>query len=408
MSLVREALEAGIAELTNLLEFPDVGEDEFQSWFERHPVVFDVLGYRRSISHPELTLPGSPTLIPDFIAQRPDGLWEIVELKRPDTAVLKNPERRTAFYSDMNTYVSQCLEYAERCSDSHVAQSLLEAHGFVINAQPESTLISGRSDGLDRLKVHGLLKRFTPKIRHYTFDDVLDALQQHYVSNFSGNTDGPGISIYSCICLLPRTSQSVEFLLDVGHSTSRNRISLTRFGDTHVTFSVVDDSGLRSSQDINIADHCDEGQFVCGVHVTHTSTSALVLFEVNGSYVGEYKLAKGSLALIHPLPSVVAADMEGQHSASMIRGTHMVRDPALTVVEREMVRKYLFNTIWPTCDEAVPRPAYGLRFSEGQFMYTEGHPLLDAAYPRTTNLVQRVDERRPTLTYWPALVKSID
>lgn len=92
----------------------------------------------------------------------------------------------------------------------------------------------------------------------------------------------------------------------------------------------------------------------------------------------------------------------------MIRGTHMVRDPALTVVEREMVRKYLFNTIWPTCDEAVPRPAYGLRFSEGQFMYTEGHPLLDAAYPRTTNLVQRVDERRPTLTYWPALVKSID
>jgi hypothetical protein len=110
MTQVREALEAGIAELTTLLEAPDVREGDFQSWFERHPVAFEVLGYRTSIPHPELTLPGSTTLIPDFIAQRPDGLWEIVELKRPDTAVLKNPGRRTAFYSDMSAYVSQCSE----------------------------------------------------------------------------------------------------------------------------------------------------------------------------------------------------------------------------------------------------------------------------------------------------------
>lgn len=408
MALVREALEASIAELTNLLEFPDILEDEFQSWFERHPVVFDVLGYRRSIPHPDLTLPGSSTMIPDFIAKRPDGLWEIVELKRPNTAVLKNLERRTAFYSDMNTYVSQCLEYSERCSDSQVIQSLLETHGIVINAQPEITLISGRSDGLDRLKVHGLLKRYTPKIRHYTFDDVLDALQQHYVSNFSGNADGPGISIYSCICLLPKTSQSVEFLLDMGPSTSRNRISLSRFGETLVTFSVVDNSGLRSSQDINIADHCDGGQFVCGVHVTHTPTSALVLFEVNGSYVGEHELAKGSLVITSLLPSVVGADMEGQHYASMILGENMYRNPALTVVERETVREYLFNKLWPPSDETAPQQLYGLKFSEGQFMYSEGHPLLDAAYPRTSNRVQRDNERRPTLAYWPALVRPVD
>lgn len=407
MVQVRKALEAGIAELTTLLEVPEIREDDFQRWFERHPVVFDVLGYRRSIPHPELTLPGSTTLIPDFIAQRPDGLWEIVELKRPDTALLKNPERRTTFYSDMNAYVSQCLEYAERCSDSHVVQSLLETHGIVVNAQPESTLIAGRSDGLDRLKVHGVLKRLTPKIRHYTYDDVLDALQQHYVSNFSGNTDGPGISIYACICLTPKPSQSVESLLDVGQSTSRNRITLTRFGDKLVTFTVFDDAGLRSSQDINIADHCDGSQFVCAVHVTHTSTSALVLFEVNGNYVGEHKLTKGSLALIHPLPYVVAADMEGQRCASMIVGTQLIRDPALTVVERAQLREYLFDTLRPTHDGAVPRQAYGLRFSEGQFMHTEGHPLLDAAYPRTTNLVQRVDGRRPTSTHWPALVAFI-
>ena len=289
MTQIREALEAGIAELTPLLQSDDVREGDFQNWFERHPVAFYVLGYRRNIPHPELALPGSTTLIPDFIAQLPDGLWEIVELKRPDAGVLRNPERRTGFYSDMNVYVSQCLEYSERCSDSHIARSLLETYGIAVNSHPGSALIAGRSDGLDRLKVHGVLKRLTPKIRHYTYDDVLDALRQHYVSNFSGNTEGPGISIYACICLTPKTTQSVEYLLDIGHSVARNRITLTRSGDRLVTFTVVDDAGLRFSQDINLAHHCDEAQFVYGVHITHTATSALVLFEVNGSYVGEHR-----------------------------------------------------------------------------------------------------------------------
>lgn len=401
MALVWEELEASIAELTKLLEFPDVVEGDFQNWFERYPVVFDVLGYRRSIPHPELRLPDSKK-IPDFIAQRPDGVWEIFELKLPDTAVLKNPDSRTAFYSDMNTYVSQCHEYSERCSDSYVAQTLLTKYGILINARPDSTLIAGRSEGLDRLKVHGLLSRCALKIRHFTYDDVLDALQQHYVSNFSGNTGGHGISIYACIYLQPKISRAVEFLFDLGHSTTHNRISLSRFGDTQVTFLVIDDSGLRSSQDINMADHCDGRQFFCAIHVTHTATSALVLFEVNGTYVGQFKLAKGSLVLTHPLAKVVGADMEGLHCASIVLGIHMARCPALNVVERETVREYLFYMISPTPDEEVPPQTHGLQFREGQFMYSEGHPILDAGYPRTTNLVQRVNERRPTWEFWPS------
>lgn len=403
MEIGREALEAAIGDLTTLIEFSDVSEDDFQKWFERHSVVFQVLGYRRSIPHPEFPLPGSSTLIPDFIAQRPDGLWEIVELKRPDTAVLKNPLRRTGFYSDMTGYVSQCLEYSERCSDSQVAQSLLKTYEISVNAWPESTLIAGRSDGLDRLKVHGVLKRCTPKIRHHTYDDVLDALQQHYDSNFSGSAKGPGLSIYACLCLTPRPLQSAECLLDIGHSTSRNRITLTRLGETLVNFSVVDDAGLRSSQEVDVASHCDEGQFVGAVHVTHTSDAALVLFEVNGSYVGEHRLSKGSLSLTHPIPCVIAADMEGQRCASIILGDFLIRDPALTVAEREQLREYFFNQLWSVPDDGIASKAKGFRFNRGQFMYTEGHPMLDAAHSQTTNLVQRDDQKKPTFTLWPTL-----
>lgn len=400
---MREALEASIAELMALLDSPDVREDDFQKWFERHPIVFDVLGYRRSIPHPELKLPSSERFIPDFIAQRPDGTWEIIELKRQDAAVLKNPERRTVFYSDMNTYVSQCIEYAMCCSDSYVAESLLESHGVVMNTCPESVLIAGRSDGLDRLKVHSLLARNTPKVKHYTYDDVLEELNQRYSNSLSGAVNGAGLSFYSCVSFLPMASQAAECLLDIGCSVNRSRIKLSRYGETLVTFSVVDDFGLRSLQDINIADHCDGVQFVCGVHVTHTSTSVLVLFEVNGRYVGEHKLAKGSLVLSHPVPMVVGADMTGGSFASVIIGSQLMRDPALSVIEREQLRAYLFDILWSPVGGNIKRQSYGLCFGEGRFMCTEGHPFLDAGVPCATNLVQRVDARKPILTNWPVL-----
>lgn len=397
---MREALETAIAGLTTLLSKEKSTESQYQAWFEANPVVFDVLGYQRSISQPKLVLEGAATFIPDFLAQRPDGLWEIVELKLPDVAVLKNPDRRTTFYSDMNSYVAQCLEYSERCSDSQVAQALYKSCDITINSHPDSILIAGRSKGLDRLQVHNLVKRSTPKIKHFTYDDVLDALHQRYASVLSGNTEGPGLSYYTSIYLLPMEGELEECLLDIGNSRTNNRITLSRYQDKRITFAVVDAAGLRSSQDVDITNHCDGRDFIWGVHVTQNPSMTLVLLEINGSYVGEHKLARGSLTLEHPLAYVVGANLEGKQCATMVMGTHLLRDPALNILERTQVREYMFEKLLMHHEENGHQPA-GMRFQNGQFMYSEGHPYLDPLFSRTTNLVQRVNDRRPIVTAWP-------
>lgn len=397
MTVTRATLELSIAELTVLMSLPNAVEEDFQQWFERHPVAFEVLGYVRGIPHPELSLDATTPMFPDFIAQRPDGLWEVVELKRPDTQVLRNPERRTVFYSDMGTYVAQCQEYSDRCTQAQVVNLLREKHGIEMNAQPSCILVAGRSAGTDRLKVHDLLKRSTTKISHHTYDDVLDALERHYISNYLGEVGGRGVSVYATILLTEPHSEAGQCLFDLGEAPSRNRITVSRSGLSQLTVSVIDNDGMQSSQDINLLRHCNGVGFVCGIHVTHAMDTALVLVEVNGSYVAEHRLVYGDIVLSHPLPLVVGADIHGLRCASMLFGMFLTRDPALTPLERAQLREYMFEKAAPQLqtppDLSTPR---GLRFANTQFMYTEGHPLLDATHPRSTNLVQRDDDNRPT------------
>lgn len=398
MTVNREDLERCIAELSMLLELPRVKEAECQAWLERHPLVFEIHGYRRSISHPELKTSSDLVFIPDFLVRRPDAVWEIFELKRPDTDVLRSSERRATFYSDMHSYISQCVEYSECCSDPRVAKAFWEVHGAALNAHPESTLVAGRSEGMDRFKVYALLKRLTPKIRHLTYDDLLEQLRQHLESNFAGSTEGAGLTLFVAVRLLP-TSTPTECLLDVGGSPFKNRISVARYGASVLRFSVIDRNGLTSSQDVEASHYWDNGAFVCAIHVTQTSNSALVLFEINGQYVGEVRIPTELLEITHPLPYVLAADMEGGRCASVILADQVMRDPALTVLERCQLREFLFDKLFANGAGQSSEPL-GLRFNGWQFMCTEGHPILDPDRVRTTNLVQREDLRRPRLSPW--------
>lgn len=100
----RQQLELAISELNRLLADLSNREDKFQKWFEDHPVIFQTLGYQRVISQPNLQVL-TKTFIPDFLVQRVDGLWEIFELKRPDTDVLRDMERRQVFMLTLNNTI---------------------------------------------------------------------------------------------------------------------------------------------------------------------------------------------------------------------------------------------------------------------------------------------------------------
>lgn len=395
MASLRASLEAAITELTILMNNEDSGEQEFQSWFERHAAAWEVLGFRRFVPHPALNLPGQTPMILDFLAERPDGLWEIVELKRPDTAVLKNPERRTTFYSDMTSYVSQCHEYSLRCSDSVVKSNLLNSRGIRMNGWPHSIIIAGRSSGLDRVKVHELLRHLTPKITHYTYDDVLDALTQHYAIRSEDAAEG--LNLFFNIGLGTKTFDVDEFIFDLGGATEKGRISVVRRSDDVITFIVVDDDGLRFSQDIKLSRHCDKDAFALGLRTVKAQDSSWIFLEINGSYVGQHELAGNSFTLEHDTPFVLAADMNGAHAAEMFAGALLYVRRSMSIVERSFMREYMFENLWPQDDaERITR----VRFHSGRFLYSMGHPVLDPGQLRSYDMVQRNSELRPSLVNW--------
>lgn len=394
MASVRETLEVAITQLTRLVEADDA-EHEFQSWFERHPVVWEALGFQRSLPHPALNLPGAGSMILDFLAERPDGLWEIVELKRPDTAVLKNPGRRTTFYSDMHTYVAQCREYSLRCSDSVVAADLLDSHGIRMNGWPHSIIIAGRSSGLDRVKVHELVRHLTPKISHYTYDDVLDALNQHHAIKILESAVS-GLNLFVNVGLGAKTSNADEYIFDLGSVDAKGRISVIRRSNDIVTFAVVDDEGLRFSQDVRLSSHCDKDAFVCGIRIAKTPDVAYILFEINGAYVGQHEVAGGGFTLENGAPFVLAADMHGAHTADMFVGAMLYLQKEISIVDRSMVREYMFEDLWPEAGTKVIR----IRFRLGRFLYSRGHPVLDPGQHPSSDMIQKDNDLRPSATNW--------
>ena len=395
MPSLRQSLEAAITELTILINNEDAGEQEFQSWFERHAAAWEVLGFRRFVPHPALNLPGQTPMILDFLAERSDGLWEIVELKRPDTAVLKNPERRTTFYSDMTSYVSQCREYSLRCSDSVVMSDLLNSRGIRINGWPHSIIIAGRSSGLDRVKVHELLRHLTPKITHYTYDDILDALTQHYAIRSEDAAEG--LNLFFNIGLGTKTSDVDEFIFDLGGAKAKGRISVVRRSDDVVTFIVVDDDGLGFSQDIRLSRHCDKDAFAFGLRTLKGPNSSWILLEINGSYVGQHEVAGNSFTLEHDTPFVLAADMNGAHAAEMFGGALLYVRKYIPIVERSLTREYMFEDLWPQDDAKIINR---VRFHSGRFLYSIGHPVLDPGQSPSNDMVQRNSELRPSLVNW--------
>src|SRR5258705_9104911 len=102
----RQSIEVAISQLESLMANDRATEGDFQKWFESNPVIFEVLNYPKVLPHPRLTESGIDKYIPDFLAQGVDSLWKILEIKRPDTEILKDAQRRAAFYSAMETYLS--------------------------------------------------------------------------------------------------------------------------------------------------------------------------------------------------------------------------------------------------------------------------------------------------------------
>lgn len=126
--------------------------------------------------------------VPDFIARRESGICEIIEIKRPDTEVLKDRVRRAKFYAEFESYIQQCAEYSQYFEDEGNRARFEQRHGWKVQRRVRARLVAGSRDGLDPRRVHDLVSE-RPLLVFETYDDLLERLE-HIRRSLSGDEEG--------------------------------------------------------------------------------------------------------------------------------------------------------------------------------------------------------------------------
>jgi hypothetical protein len=208
-----------------------VSERDFHDLFENNQHIWDSLGYSKTISEPNCDLIveydiEDEKIEPDFFAfNELKDRWEIVDLKMPlESLTLDNRRRRKRFKSSVEDYISQIDEYNKYFDENAHREHIRENFSIDIPKDPPVALILGTN--IKQNQIDTILKRYSKSITVYQYDNLLDRLRQKY-SEISGDVAGlPGISVVSVLQLTHEPKYDKEYILDIGKSTTSDRISL--------------------------------------------------------------------------------------------------------------------------------------------------------------------------------------
>lgn len=164
-------MRAAVAELRELLASGDHSEVSYQRWCEEHSWAFGSAYVMRDKVREIAPGDKLDMLLPAVIS----GYREIVELKRPDMAVLKWDDRHRNYYfaAEVSKAIGQCHRYLDVLHK--VAAQGLEDHPEIVAYHPRAIIVIGRSEdwGPDRARaLHGLNHRLSGVVI-MTFDQLL-------------------------------------------------------------------------------------------------------------------------------------------------------------------------------------------------------------------------------------------
>lgn len=229
-------------------------EESYQSYFERHPVVFQVLGFDSAASFEKKSGNRLPycddlgfTPEPDFIcADTKSGEVTIFELKTPfeTTAITKGAAKnRTKFKAKLETYISQTEEYIDCIQGNPEARevvkdvlTLKEISSYAIK------IVFGIFDPNEAISIANLSSKRKKELEIISFDGVLDRLVNTY------SVGRPDIIARDGMCLMigvrfPEVQVNTKaYILDMG-SPDANRISIT-IENGELIVECVDSSGI--------------------------------------------------------------------------------------------------------------------------------------------------------------------
>lgn len=218
-------IEAAIAQLILLLGRTDEPESAFQDWFEDHPDVFRALGYVQAYPTPTLPRQDEYDLEPDFLCRRPNGLWEVVELKLPTQAIVRSPQRRPQFYAPVEQYLSQCREYARYFREASNRAVVRERYGIDVQDEVPSLLVIGVGQQEHRRLINSLLSDRGYRVDVLPYDEIVETLELAR-TQFAPHAEGErGFSIQSIIAL-DKVLGGPNVVVDVATELDRNRLTV--------------------------------------------------------------------------------------------------------------------------------------------------------------------------------------
>jgi hypothetical protein len=366
----RSAIESALFELETLLADDEVVESDFQTWFESHDVIFDAYGYRRRIAHPEIVADGK-TYVPDFIAERIDGLWEIVELKRPDTKVLKDRERRQTFYASLEEYYAQCRDYSRALESATVRENLNLRYDCEIQRDVQAVIVAGRRAHVDLRQVHSLLHDRGSKASLQTYDEIRSMLEFHRTRLFARNENLPGISVH--LLINPgKVSHRPNYIIDLGVQTDRDRISFYIDDQDHICFRVIDSSGTPYLTRVSMLDaRMAYGEPVyLAFELGLAQDYSFACIETNGVVFVDRRLDNFNLNLDALKYMVVGSDVRGRAHTEMRMCTQLIFSETLPFSAKVALRQSIFQQYFAEAERPLPAAHY----SGHQFMYSTDHP----------------------------------
>lgn len=317
--MIRTELEDAINQLSHLLRKDESAEEKYQQYFEENPIVFKVLGY--SNAYPKLRLPRSDGgwYEPDFLLERPDGLFEILDLKTPQEKLITSRKKsRKRFYAKIGDYISQVEEYAEYFNNSEYRNQVKDIYSLDVQASPEIMIIAGIDRSVNKKKLlHQLLSRRTHRPHIFTYDDVLSSLQFHHATLFGHTENLSGVACYALLTPHKAAAPKPQYIFDAGNDPFKNRWSIYIDKHNALCFEVLDSEG--SSYSVSVRPGTRSFHFETECHIIcefgNSDSFSIMRILVNNRTAAEQQF-QFPISIPSDLNFTIGADIEKKHFGS--------------------------------------------------------------------------------------------
>lgn len=263
---MRQELEDSINRLTELLRNGVAVENKYQKYFEDNPVVFKVLGYSRAYPKLRFPLPDREWLEPDFLLERTDGLFEILDLKTPQEKLIGvGTKHRLTLSKKIDEYVSQLETYSEYFDDRENCEKIRNIYSVDVQKRPELVIIAGADGNVDKKSLHLLLSRRTHRPHIQTYDDVLTAIMFYHASLFGYAENLSGLAWYALLTPYKCDVHKLQYIVDVGVDPQRDRWSVYIDEHNMLRFEIKDSNGVPYSISVPPGSHGFDFGALCHV-----------------------------------------------------------------------------------------------------------------------------------------------